>query len=307
MTQLVISTRPGGESDPLIARLRADGWRVAAIPTVTTVAAPSGGRLDVAARRTERYDWIVLTSRFGVECFGDAAERGGRMSLEGGPHRGWVAVGRATAAALREHCARPIIVPELEVSAAIVALLVDQGRLDGARVLLARADAANADLPLLLRKRGARVDDLIAYRTVVAPPASVEPLTRALADPDLAAIVVASGSAVRGLVALAAASGPEATARIRAVPLVSIGPSTSQAVRDAGLRLGTEAIRPTIDELAAATSAAAAGSTAVPGSVALAVAAAAFDPIPPSVAAIARRPRRRAASGGPSTAGELLP
>jgi len=303
MTQLIISTRPGGESDPLVARLRADGWRVAAIPTVTTVAVPAGGRLDVAARRTERYDWIVLTSRFGVESFGDAAARGGRMSLEGGPQRGWVAVGRATAAALREHGARPVIVPELEVSAAIVALLVEAGRLDGARVLLARADAANVDLPRLLRERGARVDDLIAYRTVVAPPASIEPLAHALRDPELAAIVVASGSAVRGLVALAAASSPEDRGRIRAVPLVSIGPSTSQAVRDAGLQLGAEAARPTSDELAAATKTAAARSTPASGSAA----AVTFDAIPPSVAAIARRPRRRATPDGPSTPGELLP
>ena len=253
MTALVITTRPGGESDPLVARLRADGWRVAAIPMVTTVSAPAGGRLDVAARRTERYDWAVLTSRRGVESFGDAAGRGGRMSLEAGPQRGWVAVGRATAGALRERGARPVLVPELEVSASIVTLLVEQGRLDGARVLLARADAANHDLPRLLREHGARVDDLVAYRTQVAPPVSIQPLVVALADPDLAAIVVASGSAVHGLVALAGAAGPDAVARIRAVPLVSIGPSTTQAVRDGGLRLGAEAEQPTVDSLAAAT------------------------------------------------------
>src|SRR5438874_1039543 len=86
--------------------------------------------------------------------------------------------------------------------------------------LLARADAAAADLPAALRAAGALVDEVAVYHTVVGPDSSRAGVAAALADPALAGAVFASGSAVRGLVRL----GGEPARRL---PAVTIGPSTT--------------------------------------------------------------------------------
>src|SRR5204863_8031760 len=85
----LLVTRPEGERDPLVARLRALGYRVHAAPTVATeplAFAPP----DLAA-----FDWVVVTSATGVDALLDA----GPAPPGGGPAR-WAAVGPRTAAAL---------------------------------------------------------------------------------------------------------------------------------------------------------------------------------------------------------------
>ena len=67
-----------------------------------------------------------------------------------------------------------------------------------------------------LEEMGAVVDDVVAYRTVSGPEASRRGLMEAIKDPDAEAIVFASGSAVRGIVALAGAKAGAARA-MRAV------------------------------------------------------------------------------------------
>ena len=111
------------------------------------------------------------------------------------------------------------------------------------KVLLVRASAASADLPERLRERGATVDELAAYLTVEGPPSAAEPLKRALADPELAAIVFASGSAVRGYVTLGGANS---------VPAITIGPRTTKVARDLGFKVIAEAQMQSAEALAAA-------------------------------------------------------
>jgi uroporphyrinogen-III synthase len=117
--------------------------------------------------------------------------------------------------------------------------------LAGQRVLLARADAAARDLPTALRAAGAQVEELAIYHTVDGPETSRQAVAAALADPDLAAVLFASGSAVRGLLRL---GGPEAS-RLRAV---CIGPATSEVARREGFTVLAEAERPSIDAMVAA-------------------------------------------------------
>jgi uroporphyrinogen III methyltransferase / synthase len=130
------------------------------------------------------------------------------------------------------------LVPEASNGAAIAAAIPDPA---GTRILLARADAAAEDLPARLRERGAEVVELAVYHTVEAPPDSRPALAEALADPDLAGVVFASGSAVRGFLGL----GGEPS-----LPAVTIGPRTSQVARELGFRIAAEAANQTTRELA---------------------------------------------------------
>ncbi len=250
---LVLVTRPPDASDRVAALLASRGYRVAAVPTVETRLAPAGGPLDAALIDPPGWDWLVVTSVTGARAVAEALARTGTgtRGLDGTPRATrWAAVGPATAAALRALALPVDLVPREATGAGIARELVAGGATRGARILLARADAAAADLPDALRAAGADVHEVIAYHTAEAPAESAGSLAVALEDGTLAAIVVASGSAVRGLVRLATEAG--LLHRVLATPLVTIGPSTSAVARELGIAGVVQAESPTPEALVAA-------------------------------------------------------
>ena len=219
----VLVTRPGGENDPLVAELESRGYRVSAVPTVLTRAVP------VEWPDLARYDWVVVTSAGGVAALPGALA---------GPR--WAAVGEATASALRARGVNVDVVPAEANGAAIAESLPHAA---GARVLLVRASLADPDLPAGLRRRGAVVDEITAYETVEGPAESAEDLRRALRQPDIAAVVFASGSAVRGFMKLGGLAN---------LPAITIGPRTSAVARDSGFQVVAEAEGASVQHLATA-------------------------------------------------------
>ncbi|MDQ6876927.1 MAG: uroporphyrinogen-III synthase [Candidatus Dormibacteraeota bacterium] len=208
----VLVTRPRGRSDVLVQELRQRGYRVHAVPTMQTE--PAG----LSRQSLAGYDWIVLTSARGVDALAE---------LPDGPR--FAAVGPETARALRARGVEPAYVPEHADGRDLGDTLPD---VSGKRVALVRASAACADLPDRLRERGAAVDEVIAYRTVEAPAASAELLMTALGDPDLRAVLFASGSAVRGYVTLG--GGVD-------LPAITIGPRTTASAFELGFKVLAEA------------------------------------------------------------------
>jgi uroporphyrinogen III methyltransferase/synthase len=208
----VLVTRPGGESDPLVQALRQRGYRVHAVATVETQPV----KLD--PRSLAQYDWVVFTSARGVDALDE---------VPAGPR--FAAVGPETAMALRARGIEPAYVPTMADGASLGKTLPD---VDGRRVALVRASAADTDLPDILRRRGAIVEEVTAYRTVEAPAGSADPMQTALTDPDLRAVVFASGSAVRGFVGLCGTSQ---------LPAITIGARTTARARDLGFRVIAEA------------------------------------------------------------------
>jgi uroporphyrinogen-III synthase len=217
----VLLTRPSGSIDSLVKRLAGLGYRVHAVPTVATEPIA----VDIAD--LSGYDWVILTSALGVESLGRWPR---------GPK--WAAVGPATAKALSEKGIEADLVPTESNGRAIAEALPD---VNGLRILLARANASAADLPQRLRERGATVDEVATYRTIPGPEGSRKALAEALADPELAAAVFASGSAIEGFVALGGSS---------AVPAITIGPRTSAAARQFGFQVAAEASAATVNALA---------------------------------------------------------
>jgi uroporphyrinogen III methyltransferase / synthase len=217
----VLVTRPSGESDPLVQALRQRGYRVHAVPTLQTE------DLDLDPRSLARCDWVVFTSARGVDALAE---------LPAGPK--FAAVGPETAMALRARGIEPAYVPATADGADLGKTLPD---VEGRRVALVRASAADTDLPDILRRRGAIIEEMTAYRTVEAPAGSAHPLRSALTDPDLRAVVFASGSAVRGFVRLGG------TAQL---PAITIGARTTARARDLGFRVIAEAATQSVAGLA---------------------------------------------------------
>lgn len=220
----VLVTRAAGQAAPLVKALQAAGLDVEAVPTIAVEPVSPGGPLDDAAVRLDRYAWVVVTSANGARAVAEASERSG---TDVSTVR-WAAVGSATAAVLAENGITATFTPHLSGGDGIADELPVSA---GDRILLARTDIADDRLPARLRERGADVDEVVAYRTLEAPPASREPLSRAFALGPLDAIVFTSGSTVRGLLSLL-------TPQERRVALRSaawcIGPSTAAVARESG-------------------------------------------------------------------------
>ena len=219
MTAILV-TRPAGDADPMSAALKAAGYRVHAVPTVAV------DRLQFSMPTLAGYDWVIVTSASGVNALDELAEA---------PR--WAAVGPATARALRARGIEPALVPEESNGLALANAIPDAA---DKRVLLVRAAAAAQDLPTRLRERGAQVDELAVYATVEGPASSAQSMTTALADADLAAVVFASGSAVRGFIKLGGTNE---------LPAITIGPRTTKVARDLGFRVMAEAKEQTAEVL----------------------------------------------------------
>ena len=129
------------------------------------------------------------------------------------------------------------IVPPRAIAESLIEALADRPL---GRALIARAERARDVLPDALRERGAEVEVLALYRTVA------EPLSDAAGEAALAAdyVTFTSASAVRFFIE--AAGAPTSGQRV-----VSIGPITSDALREHGIEPDLEATDHTPDGLLA--------------------------------------------------------
>ncbi len=231
----VLITRAPEQAAPLAERLRSLGFTPILYPTIRIAPPEQWGELDAALRRLAdgAYDWLVLTSVNGVRY---VWERLAALELTLPDTVKIAVIGPATAAALRERGRAPALIPDEFVAESLADAL---GEVHGLRFLLARADRARPTLRERLQAQGAQVDEVVAYRTVVAPPADP--------PPDVDIITFTSPSTVHGFVA--ALRGASLAAHTR---VVCIGPITARAAREAGLRVDAVAEEYTIEGVIAA-------------------------------------------------------
>jgi uroporphyrinogen III methyltransferase / synthase len=225
----VAVTRARAQASALAARLAALGARVIEAPVIRIE------RLDGPAPELDRYDLVCLTSPNGVAALFERLYAAGRDARALGGAR-VAAIGPGTARALREHGVVADIVPDRFVAEGLVEALRE---VPVRRALIARAAEGRDVLPGALRERGAEVDVLALYETVIGA-LSIEQLG-AVAEADY--LTFTSSSTVRNF-ALAAGRHWPAGPRI-----ISIGPVTSEALRERGLEPDVEAIRHDIDGL----------------------------------------------------------
>ena len=178
------------------------------------------------------YDLLCLTSPNGVEqlfaAIGDARDLAGLTIA---------AIGPGTARALLSHGIKADIVPDRSIAEALVEALAE---LPVERALIARAEEGRDVLPDALRARGAEVDLLALYRTVAEP----------LADDARAAALGADYATFTS--ASSARFFHEAAGTLDGPRLVSIGPITSDQLRELGYEPAVEANDHTPDGLVAA-------------------------------------------------------
>jgi uroporphyrinogen III methyltransferase / synthase len=236
----VVVTRARAQASGLAATLRGLGAEVVELPAIRIERRIETEEVRKAVARIGEYDLVCLTSPNGVRLLFEAMAAGGAdaRALAGATV---AAIGPGTARALAERGVVADVVPERFVAEALVEALAEI-KVEGGRVLVARAAEARDVLPDALQERGAKVEVVPLYETVREEPGPEEIEAAQSAD----YVTFTSSSTVANLTAALGDRFPTG-ARV-----VSIGPVTSEAVRAAGLEVDVEADRHDIDGLLAA-------------------------------------------------------
>jgi uroporphyrinogen-III synthase len=238
----VLITRPESEAPSLAEKLRELGAKALVLPTIQILPPESSGELDRAIRGVGEYDWVVFTSVNGVRFFHERAKTL-NVSFDRLTKVRVAAIGPATADALERLGRKPDHVPEEYLSEEIALGL---GDVRGKRILLPRADIASKKLPSLLTQRGAFVDEVVAYRTVIPDDLTPNRLKEIFAE-GVDVITFTSPSTVRNF---AQAVGAKELERfLKPVKVACIGPVTVEAAKELGVRVDVVALNHTIDGL----------------------------------------------------------
>jgi uroporphyrinogen III methyltransferase/synthase len=233
----VVVTRARAQASGLAATLQALGAEVVELPAIRIEPRLGTPELKQAIDAIQSYALVCLTSANGVELLFEALGDAG-FDARALAQATIAAIGPGTAAALRGHGIEADIVPERSVAEALAESLAEVDVQDRP-VLLARAAEGRDVIPDALRERGAKLDVVALYETVAEEP---DPdALEAAQDADY--VTFTSSSTVRNLIKAVDGRFPP-SARV-----VSIGPVTSDAVREAGLEVAVEAERHDVDGL----------------------------------------------------------
>ncbi len=252
---VVTRARARAQASGLARTLRQLGAEVVELPAIRIEPMIESVEVKQAVNRIGDYALIVLTSPNGVRLLFEAMRHAGldaralarpEKQQVGETGSGAVANSGTTVAAIGPGTARALakcgisadVVPERFVAESLVESLAEVD-VTSKRVLVARAAEARDVVPEHLSDRGANVDVVALYETVREQP-SPEAIDAAQSADY---VTFTSSSTVRNLTEALGDRFP-ANARI-----VSIGPVTSEAARDAGLEVHAEATRHDIDGL----------------------------------------------------------
>jgi len=240
----ILITRAREQAAELADPLRALGAETIELPVIAIEEPEDRAPLDCAIQQLASYDWLIFTSANGVRKFMERlAESGTDIRTLAG--KKLCAIGPATAGELGRHLLTVDVVPSSYIAEGVLEALADEP-VAGKRFLIPRARVARDVLPEELRKRGAEVDVVEAYRTIL-PAAKPERIESIFSRHRPTLIVFTSSSTVSNLLKLIA---PEKRAEyLEGVRIASIGPITSRTARDAGLTVHIEAREHTVPAL----------------------------------------------------------
>lgn len=232
----VVVTRPREQSRELVDLLEEYGAQVIQAPTVRLAGATDIQPLESACAEIGRFDWLVLPTLTGTNVFLSRflADPRDVRDLKGVGicAVGQLAVERFNALGIRVDVAPAEYRPETIVEA----LAAGRG-LENRQVLLPLAEGARDVMAAELRKAGAIVTEVAAYRTVgVVPGEDGEPdVHRLLLEQQVDAVTFGNPSTVREFVEIYGADVMGDL--LRSTPVACVGPVTAAAAQGHGIQV----------------------------------------------------------------------
>lgn len=245
--QRVLITRPRDQAAELAQPLRALGAETIELPTIAIEDPEDWSALDGAIRKLKQYDWLIFTSANGVRQF---MKRLGQLGVDirTMAKAKLAAIGPATAEALRAQHLTVDKIPAEYVAEGVIQAFA-RTPLKGKRILIPRARVARDVLPEALCARGAKVDVVEAYQSVL-PQDSLRRAAVIFERHTPTLLVFTSSSTAANLFRLLPEE--EVRRRLAGATIASIGPITSRTLREHGCAVHIEPAEHTVPGLVAA-------------------------------------------------------
>lgn len=230
----ILVTRPreqAGEMSDLIESL---GGEPIEAPFIRIVPPEDHSEMDAACAAIGQFDWLVFSSANAVEAFMQRLIAS-PLDLRALAKTRLCAVGPATTERLARYGLKVDLTPAEYRAESVIAAFTQSGSVTGLSVLIPRADIGREIIGDELRRQGAHVTEVVAYRTVVVDPEREgEPdVYRMLLDKQLDVVTFASASSVRSFVR--AFGKDQAADLLRPVDVAAIGPVTAEAAAQYGI------------------------------------------------------------------------
>jgi uroporphyrinogen III methyltransferase/synthase len=233
----VLMTRAKEQAGELASLLAAYGAEPVEAPTIKIVPPADWAPVDRAISDISTYQYVIFTSVNGVIRF---MTRLGENGLDARCLAGRLicCIGPRTAQELERFGVKADVIPADYQAEGVIDALGRQN-LEGVRIVIPRAEVARELLPDDLRARGAHVDVVPVYRTVMPNEDGTE-WRRQLADGQIHIVTFTSSSTVRHFVTMLGGAD-RVRPLLRSVLVAAIGPITAKTAEEFGL---TVAIMP---------------------------------------------------------------
>ncbi|RAK10568.1 uroporphyrinogen III methyltransferase/synthase [Halanaerobium saccharolyticum] len=265
----ILVTRPRGQAASFVEMIEAEAGNAVLAPTIKIKSAQNREPLQKAVKNLAAYTHLIFTSVNGVKYFMQALESQ-RLDLRALAGIKIMTIGSKTAAELKQNGIRADFIPDDYSTAGILEYLKkfegeNKINFNQSSFLLPRADIAPQLLEEELKKLGAEVNNVEAYRTEsVKLEAEILEL---LLNEELDLLTFTSSSTVENFISgleklienknleLEAAekiSNQQIWQQLKEIPTACIGPVTAEKAEEYGLNLKITAAEYTIEGLFAA-------------------------------------------------------
>ncbi len=228
----ILVTRPESQARDFMAQLEKAGAIPILLPTIKIVEPPSWEPADTAISQLKNYQWLLLTSINGVNCFFQRLQEKG-LNYRDCAHMTTISVGPKTARAAAEIGLKSDMIAKEYAAEGIIELFADHD-IKQQKILLPRALKARELLPESLRQKGAIVDVIPVYETIF-PPASAELLNQLLSQENIDIITITSASSAANLVKHC--HDPRTLEKLKKLPTACIGPIAAKTATEVGLNV----------------------------------------------------------------------
>jgi uroporphyrinogen III methyltransferase/synthase len=238
----ILVTRASDQAGEFSRLLSGQGARVLECPAISIIPPGSYEDLDQAIRSLIHFDWLIFTSFNAVQHFFLRLNALGFDSRELASCK-ICSVGPKTAAALSTFGIRADLVPADYKAEGIVEAFRSV-ETNGKRALLPRSDRARDVIPVGLRELGMEVEDPIAYRNVTPGNMPLDVID-ALDGKQIHCAAFTSSSSIENLAAMVGEN--RLLHFLEGVAVAAIGPITSRACRELGLKVDIEPVEYTME------------------------------------------------------------